>query len=73
MLCSGPSRTRLISNAAAVALSEAAAIVKRQSSPPKALYRWGDAEPKVSAPTRIATSRPRSPLAQPAAIFMPTG
>jgi len=63
----------LIATAASSAVAEAAAMVKRQSTPPKALKRCGAAEPSVSAPTRIATSMPRSSLAQLAAIFMPIG
>ena len=35
----------------------------RQSTPPSALNRCGDAEPSVSAPTRMPTIRPMSPLA----------
>ena len=40
---------------------------------PSALNRCGDAEPSVSAPTRMPTISPMSPFAQVAASFMPTG
>ena len=41
--------------------------------PPIALRTCGDAEPRVNAPTRRATSNPISFSAQLAAIFIPTG
>ena len=45
----------------------------RQSIPPTALIRYGDAEPSVSAPTRMPTIRPMSPFAHVDASFIPTG
>ncbi len=69
----GPSPTRFMRTAAKRAETEAAARVKRQSMPPRALNRCGVAEPRVSAPTSRPTTRPMSPLAQVAASFMPTG
>src|SRR5262245_29231094 len=48
-------------------------MVKRQSTPPIALKRCGEAEPSVRAPTRMATSKPRSSFAQLATILIPTG
>jgi hypothetical protein len=47
---------------AARADMEPAARVNRQSMPPSALNRCGDAEPRVSAPTR--SIKPMSPFAQ---------
>ena len=48
-------------------------MVSRQSAPPASAIRCGLAEPSVSAPTSEPTSSARSALAQPTAIFMPTG
>jgi hypothetical protein len=59
--------------AASIALADASASGIRQFTPPSALKRYGDAEPSVSAPTRIPTMSPMSPLAQVDASFMPTG
>ncbi|GAA0568197.1 hypothetical protein GCM10009416_02810 [Craurococcus roseus] len=70
----GPSSASPTSAAPATAASEAAPTVSRQSSPPRALTRCGEAEPKVSPPTSRATTKPVSPRsAQPAASFIPTG
>ncbi len=63
----------MISTAATSAPADAAATVIRQSIPPSALMRYGDADPSVSAPTRMPTIRPMSPLAQVDASFIPTG
>jgi len=59
--------------AAKTALADASASGIRQSTPPSALKRCGDAEPRVSAPTRMPTISPMSPFAQVDASFMPTG
>ena len=56
-----------------MALADASASGIRQFTPPSALKRCGDAEPSVSAPTRMPTISPMSPLAHVDASFMPTG
>ena len=60
-------------NGSSIASADAASSTARQSAPPNAPSRCGDAEPRVSAPISAPTSSPMSPLAQLAAIFMPTG
>jgi len=62
-----------MNSAAEAATIDTAAMVKRQSTPPKALNRCGTDDPSVSAATSSPTSSPMSPLAQVVAIFMPTG
>ncbi len=62
-----------ITNPATTAETDAAAMVKRQSTPPRALNMCGPAEPRVSAPTSTPIISPISPLAQVDASFMPTG
>ena len=45
----------------------------RQSTPPSAASRNGDALPSVVAPTSKPTRMPRSAFAHVAAMLMPTG
>jgi hypothetical protein len=66
-------RREVGSDAAASADTDATATGTRQSTPAYALNRCGDAEPSVSAPTRMPTISPMSPFAQVDASFMPTG
>src|SRR4029453_991682 len=69
----GPIPANPMSAAAASAHPEAMRSGGRQSNAPNALKRYGDAEPSVSAPTRIPTINPMSPLAQVDASFIPIG
>ncbi len=62
-----------MSSAAPSADADATATGTRQSNPTSALKRCGKADPSVSAPTRMPTISPMSPLAHVAASFMPTG
>ena len=59
--------------AAMTARTEAPSTAWRQSTPPKAASRNGDALPSVVAPTSMPTRMPRSAFAQVAAMRMPTG
>ena len=69
----GPTAARPIASAAASAPIDAMASGMRQATPPSALNRCGDADPSVSAPTRMPTISPMSPFAHDAASFMPIG
>ena len=63
----------MMASAARSAETEAVPIVKRQSRPPMALNRCGEAVPRVIAPTSRPTKSPMSPRAQVETCFMPTG
>ena len=69
----GPSPAKPIASAAASAATDAIASGTRHDTPPSALKRCGDAEPSVSAPTRMPTINPMSPFAHVDASFIPTG
>ena len=69
----GPIPAKPISTAATSAHAEATSSEGRQPKPPNALNRYGDADPSVSAPTRMPTISPMSPLAHVEASFMPIG
>src|SRR5829696_7652821 len=71
----GPGLIMATATTAAVVLNRAAAsITLLQGSGPKPLMRWGSAEPRVSAPSRIPNERPRSADTDHDAIsFIPTG